>query len=334
MDQGQGHWSNIKTFLSLKNIIFPIVSGKLIQRRWKSLKEGFRKEMQLQKGKSGDGASKRRKYLYFDQLLFLTSTLQKRETTGNYSAPITDEEEPDNEEYEGNPTNLCEPTRPPKEKKSKTNVKQNYEQQLVEVLKSKANEQIDDDKLFFASLVPEFKKLKDDQKIDVKIELLQVIKRAQKSHQRSSENGSSVPLNNVFQQYNAVPYMPHTVGPHSAQGSLPVPGPSCFQRSCSTPSPVPTQGHVSRPINPGSFPTHVHMSTSRSLADQGHSPSQGYIHTQGLSTNKTYTTLQSRSDPEISESLQFVPGTGTIINVSSPVSDTMSGMSSEVEQYD
>lgn len=49
------------------------------------------------------------------------------------------------------------------------------------------------------------------------------------SKQRSSEYGSSVTFINAFQHYGAVPYIPHTVGPLSAQVSLPTPGPPSLQ---------------------------------------------------------------------------------------------------------
>lgn len=150
-------------------------SGKIVQRRWKSLKECFRRETQLRKGKAGDSGCKKRKYIYFDQLLFLTSIPRQRNTLDDLLASRSDEDE----EIEGNATNSQGPTRLPKENKPQTIVDKSHEEELLGLVRNKTHQEIDADQLFFASLVPEFKKLKDDQKIDVKIELLQVIRRAQ-----------------------------------------------------------------------------------------------------------------------------------------------------------
>lgn len=110
-------------------------------------KRRLQEGVQLQKGKSGDGAPKRRKYVYFDQLLFLTNILQKRETSCNYLAPLNDEGEEHQEgATEGTPTNIEAPTMPPKEGNPRQMFKQNYEEQLLDVLNTKAQENTDEEK--------------------------------------------------------------------------------------------------------------------------------------------------------------------------------------------
>jgi hypothetical protein len=66
-----------------------------------------------------------------------------------------------------------------RKKKSERNTsrKINYEQQLLDILKEKS-EHIDEDKTFLLSLVPEFKKLDDDQKYWAKTEMLGIMRRA------------------------------------------------------------------------------------------------------------------------------------------------------------
>lgn len=103
--------------------------------------------------------------------MFLTSTPRRREAPDAILTPRSE-----GEEAEGNPTSFDGPTRLPEEKKPQASVEKVQEEELLELLRNKAHQEIDADQLFFASLVPEFKKLKDDQKIDVKIELLQVIR--------------------------------------------------------------------------------------------------------------------------------------------------------------
>lgn len=54
----------------------PVLSGAKIQRKWKSLRNCFTRELTKQKSeKSGAGSSNRKKYMYFDILTFLIPAL-------------------------------------------------------------------------------------------------------------------------------------------------------------------------------------------------------------------------------------------------------------------
>jgi len=51
-------------------------------------RDNIQKELQLQKKvTSGQGARKRRKYIYFDQLLFLLPIMQQRDTSDSITPP-------------------------------------------------------------------------------------------------------------------------------------------------------------------------------------------------------------------------------------------------------
>jgi len=64
--------------------IFQFVLGMEIQARWKNLRAYFKRELDSQKNAtSGESSRKRRKYLYFDQLLFLLPHTEDRETQSN-----------------------------------------------------------------------------------------------------------------------------------------------------------------------------------------------------------------------------------------------------------
>jgi hypothetical protein len=53
-------------------------------KKWHSLRSCFARELRLQKqGKSGSGTKKRRKYIYFEKLLFLLPSMENRETRSN-----------------------------------------------------------------------------------------------------------------------------------------------------------------------------------------------------------------------------------------------------------
>ncbi|CAH2215959.1 jg26460, partial [Pararge aegeria aegeria] len=58
-----------------------------IQKKWKNMRDSFAKELAMQRGKSGQGAIKKKKYVHFDSLLFLVPSLQKRETSSNVKSP-------------------------------------------------------------------------------------------------------------------------------------------------------------------------------------------------------------------------------------------------------
>ena len=58
-------------------------------------------------------------------------------------------------------------------KRSKTT----YEECLLEIIKEKSRDDIDEDKSFLISLVPSFKKLNDEQKFVAKVEFLNVMRR-------------------------------------------------------------------------------------------------------------------------------------------------------------
>ncbi|XP_056641520.1 uncharacterized protein LOC130448258 [Diorhabda sublineata] len=58
--------------------------GRDVQKKWANLRTCFRRELNAQKNtKSGQAANKRRKYVYFEQLLFLLPCMENRLTEGN-----------------------------------------------------------------------------------------------------------------------------------------------------------------------------------------------------------------------------------------------------------
>lgn len=134
-------------------------------------------------GKSGDAApSKKKKYVYAVALTFLLSTMEKRPTSGNL--PEDDEETEVNpqEEQEGNTTLNSEivdevlgdtPLQPPKPitkgKINKNNKMSQFQSQLLENLSSSSTAEEDPDHLFILSLLSDYKKLNEDEKLDFKL---------------------------------------------------------------------------------------------------------------------------------------------------------------------
>ncbi|KAL1489220.1 hypothetical protein ABEB36_014153 [Hypothenemus hampei] len=146
-----------------------LVPSKAIQQKWKNFRDNFRKELQLQKNTvSGQATRKKRKYLYFNQLLFSLPTLEGAITSGNYETISP------NENINNDSLILChqgveEFFRPP------------VQQSLLEILKQKQQpEDIDEHKTVLLSLLPSFKKLSDDQKFTVKMDFLRALQQAHK----------------------------------------------------------------------------------------------------------------------------------------------------------
>jgi hypothetical protein len=78
------------------------VPGNEIQRKWKNIHDNFRREVQMQKKvTSGQGATKRRKYIYFYQLLILLPTMKGRSTSGKFTPSPTANEGEDQEVMTG-----------------------------------------------------------------------------------------------------------------------------------------------------------------------------------------------------------------------------------------
>jgi len=97
------------------------VLGRDVQQRWKNIRACFSRELRSQKNtKSGQAAQKRRKYIYFDKLLFLLPSMEMRPTSGN-AAPIVGEGDGvSSDEAEERQEVLAPPRRKPKKKNSPT----------------------------------------------------------------------------------------------------------------------------------------------------------------------------------------------------------------------
>ncbi|KDR20478.1 uncharacterized protein LOC110828962 [Zootermopsis nevadensis] len=147
-----------------------VTAGNVIQRKWRNIRDNFRKGIQVQKKSTGQGARKRRKYVYFDQLLFLLPTLQERSSSGNENE--TEEDINTGRQVRG-VTNANETNERRQSKRSKIT----YEESLLQIIKERNRDDIDEDKSFLLSLVPSFKKLSDEQKYIAKVEFLNVLRR-------------------------------------------------------------------------------------------------------------------------------------------------------------
>ncbi|KAL4100738.1 hypothetical protein QTP88_020772 [Uroleucon formosanum] len=131
---------------------------------------------------SGSGANPTKKYAYADVLSFLQPVLKKRKTTGNMYSPSSPIEiettvgagEISEEDHvaTSNNTNRMNTTEPQNKKQRNTPITP-FQQNLLHLMQypptQTRSEDIDPDKAFLLSFLPEFKKMNDNQILDLKI---------------------------------------------------------------------------------------------------------------------------------------------------------------------
>lgn len=161
--------------------------AKEIQTRWRSLKDCFRRELHLQKKESRGGSSpaKRKRYMFYDQLTFLEPMLMRRSTSGKASDTA---ESPKSEGSDSEPPQSPLPERipqvsdTPRPKKTKGGAKGlgDFESQIIDMvdcLKKRRDNEADEDYNFVQSLIPYLKKVPEQKKIDLQIDMLRLVKR-------------------------------------------------------------------------------------------------------------------------------------------------------------
>ncbi|CAH2014125.1 unnamed protein product [Acanthoscelides obtectus] len=140
------------------------------KKKWANLRTCFRRELNAQKNtKSGQAATKRRKYVYFEQLLFLLPCMENRRTEGNLEEDNSQENDEDDEQAGPSAST------PIRQRKKRPNVSKHTD--LVEaLLKSLNATNADEDVNFALSLVPSLQNLTAEEKLDAKIGILNVFK--------------------------------------------------------------------------------------------------------------------------------------------------------------
>lgn len=151
----------------------------------------FRRELNAQKNtKSGQATSKRRKYVYFEQLLFLLPCMENRQTEGNLGEDTGPENDEDDDQS-GPSTST--PIR--RRKKRPVSTHTDLDEALLKVLNETNT---DEDVNFAMSLVPSLRNLNAEEKIDAKISILKVFKQIRLS--RRVQSTSQPPYRNVIVQ--------------------------------------------------------------------------------------------------------------------------------------
>jgi len=132
----------------------------------------FRREGDAQKNATSGDGSRKRKYLYFAQLLILLPHLVDRETQSNLSIQRSEDEEEANNSQEEE-----EKERPRTVRKMKQ-VEISHEESLLHILRQKKMDDtnLDEDNCFLLFPLPSLRQFNDEQKFLARMEILKIMR--------------------------------------------------------------------------------------------------------------------------------------------------------------
>lgn len=255
-------YNDLRVFI---NEFLDFLTVKEMKNKWRNIKDNFFKF--LNRGKSGDPALKTKKYVYADALQFLLTTVEKRKTSGNIDgnfeedsngAKEEDENVDDKEQREQSElkskTRLLKPSQSTSYQRNITP----FQRELLKKLNNDTNNQEDADKSFLLSLLPDYKKLNDDKKMDFRLLTLQFFKNRQQN-----KNVHHPPMNLFSEAYfrpqMAINYAQtdrsYPVNPslHFQPPPSPTPSPSMMQRPFPAQTPSPSSTQSPPPIDASQF---------------------------------------------------------------------------------
>lgn len=153
-----------------------------LQKKWRNIRDCFVKAHKTKEAPSGSAAKKKCPYIFYDSLLFLKDTVSVNSTTSN----VTLNSETNNGDGIEEVQNIAvhsDPSWAPKRNKKNTN--DDVGKELIGILNKNLetkNAEVDEDRLFFLSLVKEFKKVPEHLRMTTKLEILKVIRDSQFSN--------------------------------------------------------------------------------------------------------------------------------------------------------
>jgi len=157
-----------------------IFLGINLQRKWKSLRDCFSRELgRMKKFKSGSEISRKNPYVYYNQLSFLKPIIQNKPTEKNL-IPDVDESGDDG------PSSSKVLNNEPSSKKKKVTSTNSIENKIINALhksvefrEEQTNKYEEDtDRLFLLSLLKPLKQIPEPLRFSVKIDLMKVINNA------------------------------------------------------------------------------------------------------------------------------------------------------------
>lgn len=221
-----------------------------MKNKWRHIRDNFQKH--IQQGKSGDAAPcKKKKYVYADALNFLLNSMEKRKTSGNVAdnEEVSEdtryhEDDVDVEEHAENvssnePGTITRPTRilrSGNQQRGQSKLTQ-FQAELLHKLDATSKDHEDADKAFLMSLLPDYRKLNDDEKLDFKFTTLQFFRNIRQKQNDSQNLQGGYYTHSFNPPTTLLPTTPYQA-PLLMQGPHPYATPSQIHHSLS-PSPSP-----------------------------------------------------------------------------------------------
>ncbi|XP_069686126.1 ABC transporter F family member 4-like isoform X2 [Periplaneta americana] len=156
--------------------------GKLLKDKWRHIRDNYMKFINPETSPNANLKKKKKKYVYADSLCFLQHLVKKRRTR-SVNQEKEEEEEEQQQQQEVNTSQkqvmvnsvaekLSTSLKPAPRTRKYEDVR-DFQKELVVKLNKQKPEDEDADRAFLLSLLPDYRKLNDDQKIDFRIHALQ-----------------------------------------------------------------------------------------------------------------------------------------------------------------
>lgn len=171
------------------------VAGRVLLRKWKSLRDCFSRECQrLAKMKSGSAASRKTQYVFYNQLSFLQKVIKSKDTSSNLEEAAAAEIPIDDEEATTSSPGSSTEHRHKRKKVEKVEKVSSDVQQLVNVLQAgiqsreerEKSKEDDGDRLFLLSLLNPMKLIPEHLRFSVRMQMMQVIENATRNDMSSN----------------------------------------------------------------------------------------------------------------------------------------------------
>lgn len=232
--------------------------GDTIKKKWRGLRDNFRKEFLKQgKPRSGDsgGPKQTSKWAYFESMLFLKDIISNRGSSGNIPSVegcssddrcLNNEQYNEDEEIEENESLekatksqgdsvVSETLRQPFSKKSKRQdcmeSMVQLEKEKIDILKRASRCNDDPDYHFLMSLLPDLKKIKQDNKLKVRIKLQQVLLEEQERQQYEPSSCQSNPSSRTSSVSNDNTYYRNSMSENAPHPYMPTENRNIFSHS-------------------------------------------------------------------------------------------------------
>ncbi|CAH2227181.1 uncharacterized protein LOC120633789 [Pararge aegeria] len=162
-----------------------------LMKKWRNLRDTFKRQLEAEKKIREGHNIKKKTYVYFKHMLYLLPHIAPSEN--GTSDPVVEPKL--NEFFTRQAKRKGSEKKKSLKKKKRLDKHATIKSVIIPDLPSKSTdkeEMIDEDKHFLMSLVPSFKRMSDDEKLEAKVEILKVIKGIRRKTLETAVESSSV----------------------------------------------------------------------------------------------------------------------------------------------